>query len=384
MFKTTPVFKAIYDSPAKVIILQGGTSSSKSISALQENILYAVSNKNKVITVTAESIPNLRKGAYRDTEWLYSTSEYFRSQVKFWNKSDRIIYFKNGSIMEFISNQDEQGAKAGKRDRLFVDEAQSVPWNIFFQLAIRTRDKVIIAYNPSIAFWAHEKLIGTSPQSNDLSATVQLIISDHRHNTFLSEEDHRKIEGIKDPELWAVYARGKTGNLTGLIFPEWKMIPNDQYPKDAPFTGGLDFGYTNDPTAGVKAAKIGNKIFLDEICYEAGLGRTQIKSAFEVEGFTHNHIIFCDHDPEQIRQLRKIGLNCIQAKKGADSIVNGIYRLKEFDVYYTERSKNLHIEKSKYMWMKDPVTSKSTNVPIDDYCHLIDAVRYSQSLRAAN
>lgn len=378
MFQTTCVFQAIRDSSAKVLILQGGTGSSKTVSAMQDNIVYAIYNPGKVITITGESIPNLRKGVYRDTEWLYSISSFFRDQVEFWNKSDRIIYFKNGSLIEFISNQTEQGAKAGKRDRLFMDECNGVAWPIFFQMAIRTRDKVIIAYNPSAPFWAHEKLIGTSPESNDLSATVQLIISDHRHNTFLSEDEHRKIEGIRDKDLWRVYARGMTGNLTGLIFPDWQMISNDKFPKDQPFNGGLDFGYTNDPTAGVKRVKVGDSIFFDELCYTPGLAPIEIKQIFQAEGFKESNIIYCDHDPDMVNSLRRAGLQAINAKKGQGSINAGILHLKQFKVYYTERSHNLHMEKTKYMWKKDPSTGKSINSPIDDFCHLIDACRYSE------
>jgi phage terminase large subunit len=183
-----------------------------------------------VITVTGESIPNLKKGAYRDAETIFAQSPVLKHYILFWNKSERIIYFKNGSLMEFVSNLDEQSAKNGKRDILFVNEANGISWAIFFQMAIRTRHDIYIDYNPSAPFWAHEKLIGTGPETNDLSATIQLIISDHRHNCFLSEEEHRKIEGIKDKELWKVYARGMTGNLTGLIHPNWKKIPDADYP----------------------------------------------------------------------------------------------------------------------------------------------------------
>lgn len=378
MFNTTCVFQEIKNSQAKVIVLQGGTSSSKTISALQENIVYAIYNKSKVVTITGESIPNLKKGAYRDTEWLYSISPFFRSQVEFWNKSDRIIYFKNGSIIEFISNQTEQGAKAGKRDRLFADECNGLTWAIFFQMAIRTRDKIMCAYNPSAPFWAHEKLIGTTEASNDLSASVELIISDHRHNTFLSEEEHRKIEGIKDKDLWDVYARGRTGNLTGLIFPDWQMIPDDKFPWDNPFVGGLDFGYTNDPTAGVKRVKIADSIFLHELCYETALAPKTLKTIFEANGFNQSTPIYVEHDDDMFLSLRRLGLQAIKARKGQGSINAGILHLKQFKVFYTESSKNLHIEKTKYMWAKDKDSGESTNTPIDSYNHLIDSVRYAE------
>src|SRR5688572_4966105 len=212
---------------------------------MQLAYLRTVQIPKLVITITGESLPNLRKGIYRDAEAIFSKSPYLQRQVINWNKTDRIINFKNGSLIEFISNLDEQSAKAGKRDILIVDEAQGVSWPIFFTLAIRTRGQIFVLYNPTAAFGAHEKLIGTTPESNDLNATVQLYITDHRHNCFLTQDEHDKIEGIKDKELWNVYARGRTGNLTGLIFPNWKMISDKDFPwyEDGKF-GGLDFGYT--------------------------------------------------------------------------------------------------------------------------------------------
>ncbi len=375
MFNTTPVFEVNYNTQAKITINQGGTSSSKTYSIMQLLCLKAVFEKNKVITVTGESIPNLKKGAYRDTETIYASNEYLRSQIKFWNKSDRIIYFKSGSIIEFVSNLSEQSAKNGKRDYLFCNEANGITWPIFFQLAIRTRKNIYIDYNPTAPFWVHEKLVNTTPQSNDLSATVIRYISDHRHNTFLSQEEHDKIEGIKDPELHRVYARGLTGNLTGLIFPDWKMIPDSQFPHDEEFFGGLDFGYTNDPTAGVKIVRIGESLYFHELCYTPGIAPIQMKAIFDANGFD-GQTIFCEHDPDQVAQLRRLQLRTVLARKGQGSVNAGILKLKEYKVFYTESSKNLHIEKTKYMWEIDEDTGKPTNTPIDAFNHLIDACRY--------
>lgn len=374
MFDTTPVFKANYESPAKININQGGTSSSKTYSIVQLLYIKAVYEPNMVITVTGESIPNLKKGAYRDAENIYDKNEFLRSKIEFWNKTDRIIYFKSGSIIEFVSNLTEQSAKNGKRDYLFCNEANGISWPIFFQLAIRTRKQIFIDYNPTIAFWVHEKLIGTTPESNELSATVKLIISDHRHNTFLTEEEHAKIEGIKDKQLWLVYARGKTGNVTGLIFPDWQSIPDNQFPKEE-FFGGLDFGYTNDPTAGVKIVRIGESIFIHELCYTPGIAPVQMKQIFEANGFNADRPVYCDHDPDNISQLRRLGVRALPARKGQGSVNAGIVKLKEYKVFYTESSANLRIEKSKYMWLTDPATGNSMNTPSDAFNHLIDAIR---------
>ena len=376
MFKCTPVFEANRTATEKIIINQGGTSSSKTYSIVQLLILKAIECSNR-ITITGESIPNLKKGAYRDAEIIIESNECVKTYIKFWNKTDRKIIFKNGSFIEFITNENVQSAKSGKRDYLFVNEANGISYEIFWQLAIRTVKKIFIDYNPSAPFWAHEKLIGTQPEDNDLHATIKLIISDHRHNVFLSKEQHDVIENIKDKDLWRVYARGLTGNLEGLIYPNWKVIPDSDFPHNEMFIGGLDFGYTNDPTAGVKIARIGENIFLHQICYTPGLAPIQIKQLFELNGFTESTPIYCDHDPDQISQLRRLGLyNAIPAKKGQGSINSGIIRMKEFNVYYTSSSINIHEERGKYMWMKDPKTGKSLNQPIDTFNHLMDASRY--------
>ena len=385
MFECTQVFQAIHNSTAKVIILQGGTASSKTISALQDNILYAIYNKNKVVTVTGESIPNLKKGAYRDTEWLYSTSEGFRSQVKFWNKSDRIIYFKNGSVMEFVSNQDEQGAKAGKRDRLFADEANGIGWAIFFQMAIRTRDKIMVAYNPSHPFFVHTRLIGTTPETNDLSAVVQTIISDHRHNCFLSEEEHAKIEGIKDPEKFRVYARGLTGKVEGTIFNFEKV---DAIPQGLPFGFGIDFGYNVDKTAVVKVYWEGNNRYYEELLYEVGVDTDKIARILKANGCDTATHVWGDHDKTASIYLRRLGIPFRMARKGPNSVTASISKVNEFNNFYYN-SPNLEEELKTFVWAQgvDLLTGNevSLNVPIDGMeDHSIASIRmfvYSHSLR---
>lgn len=368
MFECTSVFYANYNSKAKVVINQGGTSSSKTYSIIQLLFHKAISEKNLVITVVGQDIPNLKKGAYRDAEHIYNNTGPLHNYLLSWNKTDRIFYFKNGSVIEFNSYANEQDAKSGKRDYLFINEANGLSYQVYWQLAIRTRKTIFIDYNPTARFWVHEKLIG--------QPDVELIISDHRHNGFLSEEEHYKIENIKDENLWRVYARGLTGSVKGLVFPNWIKIPNDEFPWKEPFFGGLDFGYTNDPTAGIRICRKGNKIFLHELCYTAGLSASAIKQMFSVNGFTGNNPIYCEHDANMVSQLRRIGLMALPAKKGKDSINAGISKLNEYDVYYTASSTNIDMERERYKWIENPTTGEATNTPIDNFNHLMDATRY--------
>lgn len=381
LFDAGPVYFANLNSTAQIAVNQGGTDSGKTYAIMQVlftvGAMHAAPAVDPIITVVGESIPNLKKGAYRTAKNIYASSPRLQSYIRNWNETDRTIYFKNGWIMEFTSYETEQQAKQGKRQYAFFNEAQAIPWPIFWQIAKRTRKRVFLDYNPTAPFWVHDNLIGTSPETNDLSATVELIISDHRHNPFLTEEEHARTENIKDKELWRVYARGRTGNITGLIFPSWQKIPDEKFPWDEPFFGGQDFGETNDPTAGVKIVRLGDSIFLHELMYQPGIAPVDIKQILFANGFTTSTPVYCDHYPENIAQLRRLGVAALPARKGQGSINAGITFInKSFKVFYTASSTNIDNERKRYVWLTDPLTGKPTNRAIDQFNHLMDATRY--------
>jgi len=207
MFTTGVLYKANLDAKEDIVVNQGGTSSGKTYSILQVLFTFAVSQPNLVITIAGQDIPNLKAGALRDAITIWSSSEELKQLVKEYNKSDRIFTFQSGSIIEFKSYDDAQDAKNGKRDYLFINEANGVRYDVFNELYMRTKVKTYIDYNPNEAFWVHEKLLG---QPN-----VKLLISDYRHNPFIDKKLVEKIENLKevDLELWKVYARGMTGKI---------------------------------------------------------------------------------------------------------------------------------------------------------------------------
>lgn len=376
-FKTSPVFEANYEATEGIVVNQGGTDSSKTYSILQVLATIATTtvapSEDPIITIVSKSVPNMKKGTWRTMQSIIATPSFNR-YIKQVHEGDHIIKFVTGWVMEFVGVTNEQNAKGPKRQYLFVNEADGIPWNIFWQFAKRARVRIFIDYNPSAPFWAHDKLIGTTKNGNDLGLDVKMIISDHRHNPFLSEQDHWRTESIKDKNLFDVYARGKTGSLTGLIYPDWKMIDDSDYPWDeARKVGGLDFGYTNDPTAGVRITRIGNKLYVHELCYQAGMTPTQLKTLFKSVGFKQETPIYCDHDGDMIKQLRLLNLYAVPASK---KIIPGIHKVNEYEVFYTASSKNIDIERKRYMWLKDKVTDKPINEPIDQFNHCMDAIRY--------
>jgi len=365
IFQTTDVFKANRDAKTEIIINQGGTSSGKTYAIMQNLFLHAIEEPNQVITVVGQDIPNLKVGALRDAETILSSSEILQAYINNYNKSDRVFTFFNGSIIEFKSYDDWQDAKSGKRDYLFMNEVNGIPKPIFDELYLRTKRKTYLDYNPNTEFWVHSDLIGKE--------NVTLIISDHRHNTFLDQNIHNKIESIEDPELWKVYARGLTGKLEGVIFRDYNIIPNVSL--DAKLIGyGLDFGFTNDPTSLIAMYNQNGEIVLDELIYEKRLLNVDISNRMRELNISGT-IVADSAEPKSIAELQSYGWFVEPAKKGNDSIRQSINILKRYKINVTQSSHNLKKELNAYKW-KQSKDGKLENVPVDFMNHAIDATRY--------
>jgi phage terminase large subunit len=370
------------------IIHQGGQSSGKTVNILIALATMSAEESYGVTTVTGMSFPHLKGGALRDFE-MYVYPE-FKGVIKQYHKTDHLFLFQSGSIIEFKAFETEMDARGAKRRRLFVNEANKFDYLKFFQLDSRS-EQTVMDYNPSIRFWAHEKHIGEPGNT--------LLLSDHRHNPFLTEEKHREIENIcifdynadgtiklsngvpvvlkGDYELWKVYARGLTGNVTGIIFPNWEKIDDSVFDDDNDCFYGIDFGYTNDPTALMKMYRIGDTLFVKELAYETGLPAKSIRNILLANGFRETDVIYCEHDADMIRQLRNIGItNAMPARKVQGSINAGIELLKKYNVKYTCSSRNLDKEIKMYVWTTDKVTGEVTNIPVDNNNHTFDAIRY--------
>jgi len=369
LFEGSILFKYNLKSDAIVVVNQGGTSSGKTYSIEQALFCLACEKGNQVITVVAQDIPNLKAGALRDALTIYNSSTPIQAAVKSFTKTERVFEFNNGSIIEFKSFDDGQDAKSGKRDYLFINEANGIEWEVYNELSLRTRKRVFIDYNPNSEFWVHEKLIG--------KPGVQLIISDHRHNPFLADATRKKIESLKetDIELWRVYARGLTGKITGLVFNNWSIC--EQIPKHAKIiAAGLDFGFTNDETGCILVYKESGELWVKELFYDTELTNQDISKKLKENGLSKSTEIIADSsEPKSIEELKRMGWYVNGAKKGADSVNNSIDILKRYMINVTRDSVNLRKELNKYKWRVDK-SGKNINEPVDKFNHLIDPLRY--------
>ena len=369
LFRTLELFDLNLDSEARVVVNQGGTSSGKTYSIMQVLFYLAMTDIGSIITVVGQDIPNLKVGAYRDAKTILGGSEQLQAAFPQINEGERIIKCINGSLIEFKSYADAQDAKSGKRDYLFVNEANGIPYDIYWQLAIRTRKKIFIDYNPSARFWVHDELIGREG--------VELLISDHRTNDTLTDEEHERIENISDPELHKVYARGRTGKLEGVVLVNWDICdalpPREEWKMSC---YGLDFGFTNDPSALEHVVEAHGDLWVDELLYSTGLTNPDIAQRAKGEGLTSQDNIIADcAEPKSIRELQAQGLWVSASPKGADSIVSGLDILRRYKIHFTRRSQGIIQNARSYRWAKDR-DGNATNKPEDRNNHGIDAIRY--------
>jgi phage terminase large subunit len=370
MFKRTTAQAKIAALRSRVRVVQGGTSSSKTFSILPILITYAAARANSEISIVAETIPHLRRGAMRDfikiMEW---TGNYNPDN---WNRSSFTYRFANGSFIEFFSASDEAKLRGARRDVLFVNEANNIPWEAYHQLAIRTRRFIYIDYNPTGEFWAHTELIG--------QPSTDFVVLNYTHNEALEPAIVREIEAARTraetstywANWWRVYGLGEVGSLQGVVFNNWQQV--DEMPTTFKWKAyGLDWGYTNDPTAFVEVVEFDGKLWLNEVLYETGLTNADI--AAKLNAYKQWETIADSAEPKSVEDLRRHGFRIRPCKKGPDSVRIGLDKMQQMPIMVTSSSTNLIKELRGYVWRTEKDGSK-TNEPIDYFNHAIDAARY--------
>ena len=370
--KTTKTFTDLLHGP-RVCILQGGTRSAKSYSAVQYCVVKALETPNTIVSIVRKSFPSLRISTLRDFRNILKELGIWNENN--WYASENTYTFDNGSFIEFLSVQDSERRKGTKRSILFIDEANELDYEDFFQLFIRTSEKTILAYNPSFStnHWIYTSA-GTHPEA-------QIFISTFLDNPFLEDEIVKEIERLKDisPSYYQVYGLGLPGLVEGLVFDNVAMI--DYIEDEWDLLGfGLDFGYSQDPTALVALFRSPEGIVFDEIVYMKGLLSNEIsnliKGAYDVYG--RAEVIADSSDPRLIDELFRMGINIKPAVKGPDSILSGIDLMKQNKIFLTKKSKNMVEEFLSYTYQKDK-NGNLLNTPIDYGNHTIDACRYIAS-----
>ncbi|MBC5836785.1 PBSX family phage terminase large subunit [Flavobacterium muglaense] len=370
MIIPTTTFNKIATLKQPIRVIQGGTSAGKTFSILLYLIYYGL-KKDLLISIVAESVPVLKRGAYKDFQDILILLDLYDETNH--NKTDRTIKVGK-STFEFFGADDSTKLRGSRRDILFLNEANNITFEAFSELNVRTKLFTFLDYNPTSPFYAHTELIG-----ND---NVDFLIVTYKDNEFLNEKIIDEIESwlVKSEtsdyykNRWKVMGLGQLGIQSGAIYNDWSEI--DSLPENAELLGsGLDFGFSNDPSALVSVYRYNGEIIIDEKIYQKGLLNSQLASLIKSSD-AKNAIIYADSaEPKSIAELKHYGLTVLPVIKGKDSINYGIQLIQEQPFKVTSRSINLIKELQNYVWAKDK-DGNQLSIPIDTYNHILDGLRY--------
>ncbi len=376
-----PVYhKYVRDYDTRFCVFYGGAGSGKSYFVVQKLILKILQYKRKVLVVRKV------QATIKDSIWaLFLRLLYKMPQViKSINKSDFTIELINGSVIIFKGMDDAEKVKSieGITD-IVVEEASELTEDDFDQLNLRLRAKcgmlqIHLMFNPiSKANWVYKRFFANGTPSDTV-----IVHTTYKDNPHLPEEYIASLLRLErtNPAYFKIYVLGAFATLDKLVFPvkTVRIISQDEV-KNLPFWIGMDFGYTNDPTA-ITWGYCDN---LKKILYitgeytKRGMTNDVIATTLTNLGFGKERIIADSAEPKSIAELRKLGITRVcPAVKGADSVKNGIDKLQRYDIVIDERCPDTIEEFDNYTWVKDKKTGEYINEPIDTFNHHIDSIRY--------
>lgn len=368
-----------YNKDYRYIVNKGSTRSSKTYSILQ--LLYLIaewSAKPLVISVVSESMPHLKRGCIRDFVDILQNENVWNENK--WNATDK-IYKVNDSKIEFFSTDSAGKVHGAKRDILYINECINIEYEIFRQLAVRTTETIFLDCNPTFEFWLDEKVLRVPENTNKPEITIpnvkaHLIHSTYLDNDYLTKAQIEEIESNKhDEDWWYTYGLGLTGKRKGGIIKNWDIV--ETMPEDYSQRWiGIDFGFTNDPTAIVDIRLSNGELWMDELLFAKGYDNNKIAEHLSLCGIPKDTSIVADSaEPKSISEIKSFGWRVEGALKGRDSVNVGLSILNKYKKNVTNRSLNIIHEYRNYRWQTDS-DGKSLNIPIDRFNHSIDAQRY--------
>lgn len=379
----TPIFaraKKAYDTRKfNVLVFEGGSRSSKTYSLIQFFIVLALYDRGRKRIIVSR-----KKGTWLlSTVWVDFTNILIDMGIYglvYVNNSRHVIKIKNWTF-EFVGLDDQQKLHGLTCDIFWINEAMEATKDDFDQLEQKCSGFAILDYNPTAEeHWIYDNVCRRSDCYFDHSTMLD--------NPFIPVNMRRKIlsyeptpynyeQGTADERKWKIYGLGQRAKLEGLIFDKVSLI------KEIPFFvtklwRGLDFGFTNDPTALETVGFHDDCLYIDEECYLTAMVTPDIIKKVKTLPAWNSRKIWADNaEPREITELRNAGLPVLSTTKGAGSVNFGIDFMQGLKhIYVTEHSLNIKKEFDNYTWMQDPKTGYFTNIPVDSYNHAIDGIRY--------
>lgn len=367
--QTTEIYNRLDGAAAEgytAISLQGSARSGKTYNVMIWLILYALRVPHIKISVVRATLPALKGSVLEDFNTIMHQLGVYND--RHFNKTDLVYWFRSCSTIEFFSASDEQRLRGRKRDILFVNEANELSAIQFQQLKMRTSRLTIIDYNPSFSeeHWI-AKDFNRDPRTYHF-------VSTYKDNPFLEQTIIDEIESLqsKNKSLWQIFGEGKMAQIEGLVFTNVETIATLPEHIKRTFIG-IDFGFTNDPTAIVEVAYDRQALYLNEVCYRTQMLQQDIIRVLKQHPRTK--VISESADPRLIEEIYRAGIDIHAVKKYPGSIEAGVAWMLQHPIRVTAHSTNVLKELHNYVYSQDK-EGKLLNTPVDAYNHAIDATRY--------
>lgn len=374
----------------------GGASSGKSHGVVQKVVMKACKKwrKPRKVLFLRKVGRSIRDSIFADVVACLSDWNLLdRCKV---NMTDFRITLPNGAEFLFKGMDDPEKIKSIKGiSDVVMEEATEFTLDDYTQLTLRLRDRghkfrqIFLMFNPvSKLNWVYKQFFAEDVVNDP--KRIRIYHTSYKNNRFLDEENRKTIEELqlRNPAYYRIYALGEFATLDKLVFPKYtkrRLDKNSEELRDLESDFGLDFGYVNDPSAFIhlRVDEKNKKIYFLEEFTRKGLLNDQIAEQLVQLGYSKEIITADSSEKKSIAEIKNKGIKRIRAaRKGPDSIRQGIQWLLQYDLIVDDRCVKLIEELENYTWKKDKKSNEYLNEPVDSYNHLIDAARYAVEHRS--
>lgn len=385
------IFNSVYyphfrDYTKRYEIYYGGAGSGKSVFIAQKLVYRALTSRRKILVLRKvnSTTKNSTFALLVKTLSDWSILPYCKI-----NKSDFSIVLPNGSCFLCMGLDDPEKLKsiAGITDA-WLEEATEFTQDDFNQVDLRIRERVvqsqlILSFNPvSKANWCYLEFFKENPELNSFREQCTIVQTTYKDNRFLPDKYIEALQSLMatNPVYYKIYALGEFGSLDKLIYNNWQSFEFDHKKIKGTHCCGLDFGYTNDPTAFIACIvnEEEKRIYIYKEWGDTGYTNDEIASRIKDSGYAKSDIIADSAEQKSIEEIRRAGILKIKpAVKGPDSILFGISKIQQYELIVHPSCEQTISELQNYSWQKDKATNEYINKPVDRDNHFLDALRYS-------
>lgn len=370
--------RGLYTNTEKITVLEGSSGSGKTWDSLYYLIWCCQRNPSANLKIMI----GRKKYSWIDDsvkdDFIKILKNHNIYSIKNHTQSKPEEYRLYGNLIRFRGADDPSRFQGPRWDIVYLNEATEFLYEECSQIFMRTNFKIIIDYNPKVTeHWIYDRII---PRDD-----CKFVHSTYTDNPDLPEQQRKEIEGYEpteqnrergtaDPWRWKVFGLGERAALEGIIYTNWEIIDTNDYPIDYKWIGvGADFGFTNDPSAGLEVALAHGNLYIREIFYQKGMTTQEL--ADYLSGYECD-VVGDSAEPRLIEELRRLGVGIVGSVKGPDSVRTGIEKVKGYKLMVTNTSENVIRELRNYTWKKDKTKDQHKNEPIDEFNHSLDALRY--------